>query len=65
VLKVRSHVALPESGDEEILIEAAFAGVNRHDCNQRARARTSTRTLMSVAYAKARASAGVSLKMSG
>ncbi len=34
---MRAEVELPELGDEEVLIEVAFAGVNRHDCNQRRR----------------------------
>lgn len=40
VLQMRDGVALPELGDDELLIEVAFAGVNRHDCNQRRRGPT-------------------------
>lgn len=30
-------VPVPVPGDDELLIEIAFAGINRHDCNQRRR----------------------------
>lgn len=36
VLTART-VTVPVPGDSEILIEIAFAGINRHDCNQRRR----------------------------
>jgi NADPH2:quinone reductase len=39
VLALR-RVDVPVPGDEEVLIEVAYAGVNRHDCNQRRRGPT-------------------------
>lgn len=40
VLQWRSGMPLPGLGTEEVLIDVAFAGVNRHDCNQRRRGPT-------------------------
>lgn len=40
VLQWRPHMPLPALGDDEVLIEVAYAGVNRHDCNQRRRGPT-------------------------
>jgi NADPH2:quinone reductase len=40
VLQWRSGVRLAPLGDDEVLIEVAYAGVNRHDCNQRRRGPT-------------------------
>ena len=37
---VERTVPVPALGDDELLIEIAFAGVNRHDCNQRRRGPT-------------------------
>lgn len=36
VLQLR-HVSVPVARDDELLIQVHFAGVNRHDCNQRRR----------------------------
>lgn len=40
VLRWAKDVPLPELGPDELLIDVAFAGVNRHDCNQRRRGPT-------------------------
>lgn len=43
VLQLR-NVDMPVPRDDELLIEVAFAGVNRHDCNQRQRGPTTTQS---------------------
>ena len=40
VLHWRPGLALPALGQDELLIRVAYAGVNRHDCNQRRRGPT-------------------------
>lgn len=40
VLRWTSGLALPAPGPDEVLIDVAWAGVNRHDCNQRRRGPT-------------------------
>jgi len=41
----RITCSIPEAAEGELLLRVAFAGVNRHDCNQRAQARHPNRRL--------------------
>ena len=40
VLRWSGNMPLPELGPDDLLIDVAFSGVNRHDCNQRRRGPT-------------------------